>query len=83
MTEPLSGMRVIEMATALQGPAAGGYLAEMGADVIRVETPGGDGSRYGRGVNNTNPPGTAGTQFASTSRGQTLDQHRRQVRGWS
>ena len=31
MVEPLSGMRVIEMATALQGPAAGGYLAEMGA----------------------------------------------------
>ena len=70
MTEPLTGMRVIEMATALQGPAAGGYLAEMGADVIRVETPGGDGSRYGRGVNNTNPPGTVGTQFASTSRGK-------------
>ena len=31
MVEPLRGMRVIEMTTALQGPAAGGYLAEMGA----------------------------------------------------
>ena len=31
MVEPLSGMRVIEMATVLRGPAAGGYLAEMGA----------------------------------------------------
>ena len=70
MPEPLSGMRVVEMATALQGPAAGGYLAEMGADVIRVEPPGGDGSRYGRGVNNDNPPGTVGTQFNSTSRGK-------------
>ena len=67
MVEPLSGMRVIEMTTALQGPAAAGYLAEMGADVIRVETPGGDGSRYGRGVNNQNPPGSPGTQFSSTS----------------
>ena len=58
------------MTTALQGPAAGGYLADMGAEVIRVERPEGDGSRYGRGVNNDSPPGTPGAQFVSTSRGK-------------
>ena len=63
-------MRVVEMSTALQGPGAGGYLADMGAEVIRVEKPEGDGSRYGRGVNNDSPPGTPGAQFVSTSRGK-------------
>lgn len=70
MVEPLTGMRVVEMSTALQGPAAGGYLADMGAEVIRVERPEGDGSRYGRGVSNDSPPGTPGAQFVATSRGK-------------
>ena len=43
---PLSGVRVIELARILAGPWAGQLLADLGADVIKVENPdGGDDSR--------------------------------------
>lgn len=39
---PLSGVRVVEVGRRLQGPLAGLVLALLGADVVRVEPPGGD-----------------------------------------
>lgn len=43
---PLAGMRVIELAHIMSGPICGMMLADMGADVIKVEkTPDGDDSR--------------------------------------
>ena len=46
MTGPLSGVKVIEIGQALAGPLAGVILADMGADVIKVEKPdGGDDAR--------------------------------------
>ncbi len=39
---PLSGVRVIEVGRRLQGPLAGQVLRLLGADVVRVEPPGGD-----------------------------------------
>ena len=44
-TGPLSGMRVIELAHIMAGPVCGLMLADMGADVIKVEKPTGDDSR--------------------------------------
>ena len=55
MSSPLSHLKVVEMATAIQGPAAGLFLSDMGAEVIKVEPPLGDVNRYFRGVNNTLP----------------------------
>ncbi len=42
---PLAGMKVIELAHIMAGPACGMMLADMGADVIKVEKPDGDDSR--------------------------------------
>ncbi|SEE01848.1 CoA transferase [Pseudomonas anguilliseptica] len=39
---PLSGLRVIESCRRIQGPLAGHLLALLGAEVIRIELPGGD-----------------------------------------
>lgn len=42
---PLAGMRVIELAHIMAGPVCGLMLADMGADVVKVEKPEGDDSR--------------------------------------
>lgn len=43
---PLSGIRVLELASVLAGPSVGMFLAELGAEVLKVESPsGGDVTR--------------------------------------
>lgn len=41
----LNGIRVVEMGLWVAGPAAGGMLADWGAEVIKIEMPGGDPMR--------------------------------------
>jgi len=43
---PLSGLRVIELAHVMAGPACGRLLADLGADVVKLERPGGEDSRH-------------------------------------
>ena len=46
MDKPLSGLKVVELARILAGPWAGQLLADLGAEVIKVERPGsGDDTR--------------------------------------
>jgi crotonobetainyl-CoA:carnitine CoA-transferase CaiB-like acyl-CoA transferase len=45
MPKPLAGIRVIELANFIAGPLCGTLLADMGADVIKVEPPKGDMGR--------------------------------------
>lgn len=42
---PLTGVKVLELARVLAGPFAGQTLSDLGADVIKVEAPGGDDTR--------------------------------------
>lgn len=42
---PLADVRVIEFSHMVMGPAAGLILADLGADVLKVEPPGGDNTR--------------------------------------
>ena len=47
-TRPLEGITVIDFCAAIAGPGTGMYLADQGADVIKVEPPG-DGTASARG----------------------------------
>ena len=42
---PLRGLKVVELARILAGPWAGQVLADLGAEVVKVESPGGDDTR--------------------------------------
>jgi crotonobetainyl-CoA:carnitine CoA-transferase CaiB-like acyl-CoA transferase len=43
--KPLSGLRILELARILAGPWVGQLLADLGADVVKVESPTGDDTR--------------------------------------
>lgn len=58
MAGPMDGVRVVELGVWVAAPAAGGILADWGADVIKVEPPTGDPARtFARMLGtDTNPP---------------------------
>ncbi|MDA1073687.1 MAG: CoA transferase [Proteobacteria bacterium] len=78
MPGPLEGIRVVELTTAIQGPAAALFFANMGADVVKVEPPMGDSSRYHRGAKNPLPAEAFTAPFLAMNKGKrsvVLDAH--------
>ncbi|GGC79053.1 CaiB/BaiF CoA transferase family protein [Chelatococcus reniformis] len=73
MTTPLKGVRVLELARVLAGPWAGQLLADLGADVVKVERAGvGDDTRqwgppFVRGADGAN---LSAAYYHSTNRGK-------------
>lgn len=43
--QALDGLKVLDLATVFAGPGAARHFADFGADVIKIEAPGGDGTR--------------------------------------
>ncbi len=70
MTAPLAGIRVIELARILAGPWAGQTLADLGADVIKVEAPEGDDTRRWGPPFITHDGEQAAAYFHATNRGK-------------
>jgi crotonobetainyl-CoA:carnitine CoA-transferase CaiB-like acyl-CoA transferase len=60
--KPLEGIKVLELARILAGPWAGQLLADLGADVVKVERPGGGDDTRGWG-----PPFVEGADGADLS----------------
>lgn len=63
---PLAGVRVIDLTAMVMGPYCTQIMADMGADVIKIEPPDGDGTRY----ISVGPSPTMGGVFANVNRGK-------------
>lgn len=71
MDKPLQGLKVIELASVLAGPAVGMFLAELGAEVTKIENPktGGDTTRNWK-LPTENPDSKISAYFCSVNWGK-------------
>jgi crotonobetainyl-CoA:carnitine CoA-transferase CaiB-like acyl-CoA transferase len=68
MPGPLAGIRVIDLTSVVSGPLATMFLADQGADVIKIEPLGGDITRRSR--QSISASGEFSALFVSTNRGK-------------
>jgi crotonobetainyl-CoA:carnitine CoA-transferase CaiB-like acyl-CoA transferase len=65
-TGPLAGIRVVDLTSMVFGPYATQIMADMGADVIKIEPPAGDNTRF----INAGPTPDLGGVFTNVNRGK-------------
>jgi len=70
MSAPLAGLKVVELARILAGPWAGQTLSDLGADVIKVESPAGDDTRAWGPPFVTRDDDVSASYFHSANRGK-------------
>lgn len=67
---PLAGIRVLDVTQALSGPYCTMWLADLGADVVKIEPPGGDRTRGAPPFTAEDTERSYGGYFASVNRGK-------------
>ncbi|GHF41555.1 CaiB/BaiF CoA transferase family protein [Seohaeicola zhoushanensis] len=70
MSAPLAGLKVVELARILAGPWAGQTLSDLGAEVIKVESPKGDDTRAWGPPFVTRDEDVSASYYHSTNRGK-------------
>src|SRR5215471_2217611 len=70
MPGPLEGLRVVDLSLMLAGPYASMLLADLGADVVKVEPPRGDSTRATGPFRPGDGPEALGGYFQSVNRGK-------------
>ena len=74
MTRPLAGVRVLDLSTEIAGPYCTKLLADAGAEVLKIESPGGDPLRRWTASGTALAPGEDGVlfRFLNTSKRSTV-----------
>ncbi len=67
---PFAHLRVLELAAVLAGPQVGQFFAELGAEVLKVESPAGDVTRTWKSAAETGATSTVSAYFAASNWGK-------------
>ena len=78
---PLAGIRVVDLTTVVVGPTATLFLADYGADVVKVESPAGDLLRTIGGPSKSGQLSGKFTHFNRNKRSLALDLKQEKARG--